>query len=305
MNSLLNPFRRATQIFGIFITNMYVSVVYQNEIYKGMFKSVCVPFLYCHTCPTAGFACPVGVLQHYAAIHHFPFFLIGHLMIIGLLIGRLVCGWACPFGLMQELMYKIKSPKIRKIPKAFSIFPYFTLIVLAIILPYMTTEHWFSKFCPIGSIVAGIPWVAWNPINPSTGNLTIEPGTVGWLYYTKIVLMLVIVSLFIFIKRPFCRFMCPLGLFWSFFNKVSVMKLEIEPGCTHCNACQTKCPEDIKVFEDPNAGDCVRCLDCTDCEHIRVVCALPLDTEKLGKRLRATKTTLWEKGKQLIKKSGM
>jgi ferredoxin-type protein NapH len=286
--NILHPIRRASQAFGLMIANLYISVIFRSEIYKGPLKSVCVPFLYCHACPTANFACPIGTLQHYSAIHKFPFFLIGHLMLIGLLVGRMACGWLCPFGLLQELMYKIKSRKI-VIPKIFSYFPYLVLVFLAILLPFFTTEHWFSKLCPVGTIVAGIPWVLWNPINPTTGDPTILPGTVGLLFAVKIFLLAGFMYLFVVAKRPFCRYICPLGLFWSFFNKVSILKLEVTPTCTKCDRCQDICPEDIKVYEDPNSRECVRCLECTKCEHVKVVCSIPIkptENDKKKSRVR-------------------
>ncbi len=275
LDILLQPIRRASQAFGLMLANLYISVIFRAEIYKGPLKSVCVPFLYCHACPTANFACPIGTLQHYAAIRKFPFFLMGHLMLIGLLIGRMACGWLCPFGLLQEVMYKVKSKKF-EVPKIFSYLPYVVLVGLAILLPFFTTEHWFSKLCPVGTIVAGIPWVGWNPVNPTTGDPTILPGTVGVLFAVKIFLLAGFLYLFVKTKRPFCRFICPLGLFWSFFNKVSILKLEVGEGCNKCNTCKDICPEDIKVYEDPNSRDCIRCLDCTKCEHINVVCSMPL-----------------------------
>ncbi len=280
--NLLHPFRRATQMFGVIMTNIYVNVFASNQIYQGLFKSVCLPFLYCHSCPTAGFACPLGVMQHYSAIHQFPFFLVGHLMIVGLLVGRMVCGWVCPVGLFQEFVYKIKTVKI-EIPRFWGMLPWFLLIVFIIILPFMTTEHWFSKLCPVGTVVAGIPWVLWNPINPSTGTLTIEPGAVGWMFALKLVILAVVLWLFVVSKRPFCQYICPMGLFWSFFNKVSIMKLEVGDGCTGCNACQKKCPEGMKVHEDPNMKDCIRCLECTDCKHVKLVSAIPIGSGHAGK----------------------
>lgn len=270
----VHPFRRATQIFGFLITNVYVSVMGRMELYTGVFKSVCLPFLYCHSCPAAGFACPIGVLQHYMALHRFPFFLIGHLMLIGVLIGRMVCGWVCPVGFLQELLYKIKSAKM-KIPAYFFVLPYIMLIVFAVILPYVTTEHWFSKLCPVGTLTAGIPWVAWNPVNPSTGAPTIEPGTVGTLFIVKLFILAVVLVLFVVVKRPFCRYICPLGLFWGFFNKTSVMRLEVTKECTECDNCRDICPEDINVYKDPNAGDCVRCLECVKCPQVKIVTSLP------------------------------
>jgi polyferredoxin len=220
-------------------------------------------------------------MQHYAAIHSFPFFLVGGLMIVGLLAGRLVCGWICPVGLFQEALYKIKSVKIT-LPRASSILPYTIFIVLIVVLPFITTEHWFSKLCPVGTLTAGIPWVLWNPVDPSTGDLTIEPGTVGFLFAVKLIILGIALWFFVSAKRPFCRYICPMGLFWSFFNKVSIMKVEVDDGCTKCDVCRKKCPEEIRIYEDPNARDCIRCLECTDCKHVKVIGSLPIGAHGAG-----------------------
>ena len=280
--NFLHPFRRATQLFGLMMTNLYVNVVNTNQIYQGLFKSVCLPFLYCHSCPVSPFACPLGVMQHYAAIHQFPFFLVGHLMIVGLLVGRMVCGWICPVGLFQEMMYKIKTVKI-EIHPFWGALPWIMLIVFIIILPFLTAEHWFSKLCPVGTLVAGIPWVLWNPTNPTTGAPTIEPGSVGFLFAVKLIILGVVLWLFVVSKRPFCQFICPMGLFWSFFNKISLLRLDVAGGCKGCNACEKKCPVGKKVYEEANPKDCIRCLECTVCKHVSVGTHLPVGSEPTTK----------------------
>jgi polyferredoxin len=191
-------------------------------------------------------------------------------MLIGVLVGRMVCGWVCPVGLAQELLYKIKSPKV-KLPKELWVLPFIMLIVFAIILPYITTEHWFSKLCPVGTVVAGIPWVIWNPVNPVTGEPTILPGTVGGMFLLKIFILIVVLILVVIAKRPFCKYICPLGLFWGFFNRASIMKLEVLPTCTKCDTCSEICPEGIVVYEEPNSGECVRCMECLKCQHVKLV----------------------------------
>jgi ferredoxin-type protein NapH len=274
--SILSPFRKASQLFGLLMANLHVAVIYESQIYQGVLKSVCLPFLYCHSCPTAVFACPLGVMQYAAGTtHSIPFLLVGGLMIVGLLCGRLLSGWICPVGLFQEVLYKIKSVKIT-LPRDPTFLPYVIFIVLIVVLPFITTEHWFSKLCPVGTLTAGIPWVLWNPVSPSTGDLTIEPGTVGFLFVVKLIILGIALWLFVSAKRPFCRYICPMGLFWSFFNKVSIMKMEVDDGCTKCDVCRKKCPEDIRIYEDPNARDCIRCLECTDCKHVKVIGSLPI-----------------------------
>jgi ferredoxin-type protein NapH len=220
-------------------------------------------------------------MQHYAGIHSFPFLLVGGLMLVGLLFGRLACGWICPVGLFQEFMFKIKSVKIT-LPRVFNVLPYLIFIVLIVVLPFITTEHWFSKLCPVGTLTAGIPWVLWNPVNPSTGELTIEPGTVGFLFAVKLAILAIALWLFVSSKRPFCTYFCPMGVFWSFFNKVSILKMEVGDGCKKCDACQVKCPEDIKIYEDPNTRDCIRCLECTECKNVSAIASLPIKEKNAG-----------------------
>ena len=193
----------------------------------------------------------------------------------------MACGWLCPFGFLQDLLYRVKN-QIKKIPSFFKYMPWVFLIVFSIALPFFTTEHWFSKLCPIGTLVAGIPWVLWNPIDPTTGNPTVAPGSISFIFYIKVLILFGCLAAFVVIKRPFCRFVCPMGLFWSFFNKISLVKLTVGEGCNGgegCKGtfrCQDKCPMDLKVYEDPNSPECVRCLEClATCDNVKVSCAWP------------------------------
>ena len=60
------------------------------------------------------------------------------------------------------------------------------------------------------------------------------------------------------------------------------MKMEVDDGCTKCDVCRKKCPEDIKIYEDPNARDCIRCFECTDCKHIKVIGSVPIRANGAG-----------------------
>src|SRR5574344_896623 len=80
-------------------------------------KNVCVPGLNCYSCPGAIASCPLGSLQNTIANGRFPFFVTGFLMLAGTLLGRMVCAFLCPVGLVQELLYKIPVPKIKRNPK--------------------------------------------------------------------------------------------------------------------------------------------------------------------------------------------
>ena len=261
---------RSTQVCGVLLANAYMSVVSRQTIYTGPLKCTCLPFIYCHACPSSTFSCPMGTLQHYMAVRKFPFELVGHIGLLGLLIGRMACGLLCPFGLVQDVLNRTTGKNIR-LPRALVGVSFLALLLLVLLIPYITSEHWYSKLCPLGTLVAGIPWVTWNPINPETGAPTVAPGSVGLLFVVKVIILVGFLSLFFVVKRPFCKFVCPMGLVLSCFNRVSLLQLQVAPSCNRCGACEKNCPMGHRVYEDPNSRDCIRCLQCTACKHVGVV----------------------------------
>ena len=264
----LAAWRRLSQtIIGLILTNSYVQVIVTKMPYDGPLKGMCVPFLNCHACPFAVFSCPIGMLQHFAAIHRFPFFLLGFFITVGLVVGRAACGWLCPFGLIQDVMYKIKTRKFG-VPKFLNYAKYVILVVLVLILPYLTYEHWFSKLCPFGALIAAIPWVAWNPIDPEFGSKIIEADMIGWFYYLKMLILAFFLIWFILAKRPFCRVACPMGAIWAVFNRVSLLKSRVDASCPDCGQCEAICPMELNVKTEVDSENCIKCMECSECKNI-------------------------------------
>ena len=110
--------RAAVQLASAVFFNGYAAGFFRAEILTGKSKGVCVPVLNCYSCPGALGACPIGALQAVVggADRKFPFYVLGSLMLFGVLLGRLVCGFLCPFGFLQDLISKIPVKKI-KVPK--------------------------------------------------------------------------------------------------------------------------------------------------------------------------------------------
>ena len=81
----------------------------------GLFQlhSICFPVFNCHSCPISVFACPLGVIGQFSGVGLIPLSVIGVVALGGLIAGRLLCGWACPFGLFQDLLYKIPYVKFQ------------------------------------------------------------------------------------------------------------------------------------------------------------------------------------------------
>ena len=260
--------RRATQIFAFFWANSFLNVFLTRRLYKGPLKGTCVPFLNCHGCPTATFGCPIGTIEHYMVIRRFPYEIVGQLGLLGMLVGRMACGWLCPFGLLQDLLFMVTKVEV-KIAQAWRHVRWFVLVGLVILLPWIIGDDIFSKVCPVGILTADLPWILWNPLDPNTGK-PMFASVVVWAIAINLAILVAILVLSTFIKRPFCRVLCPLGHIFSLFNKVSLVRLEVAPGCDHCDACEKVCPVGLKVYEDPNSSECVRCLSCTVCGNVKV-----------------------------------
>lgn len=267
--------RRWFQTLSSLGINIYFPSFFRGEIYQGNIKGVCVPVLNCYSCPSAISACPIGSLQNFFASlkfnlsisqYQFGLYVFGFLGIAGSLGGRIPCGWLCPFGLIQELLYKIPTPKI-PILRILTWLKYAMLVVMVFLLPLLVLDEfglgqtWFCKWvCPAGTLEAGIPLVA---LNENIRN------QVGFLFSWKMAILILFLAWMVFSSRPFCRTSCPLGAIFGLFNRVSLFRMAVdEENCTLCNRCWQDCPVDLKVYESANSPDCIRCLKCvSSCEY--------------------------------------
>ncbi len=254
--------RRIFQGLGAFLPNSYLQGFATAALYQGSLKSVCSPLLNCYACPSALLSCPIGTLQHFMVTGNVPYYGIGTLSVIGASVGRMTCGTLCPFGFLQDLLYKLSAFKHR-IPVWTRYIRYVVLAGLVFLIPYLTHENWFSKLCPMGTLIGGLPWV--------TLNLNVR-SMIRALFWVKIAILLFFITTSAIVKRPFCRAICPLGAIFSLFNKASLVQLAWNPDtCTKCGKCQKICPVDIRPDRNPTNPDCLRCLDCTRCPSLRLV----------------------------------
>ncbi len=254
--------RRFIQVVSALVYNLNVSGFAKGSIYQGTLKGVCVPGLNCYSCPASVASCPLGSLQSAIAnpAGKLPFYITGLLMLFGALFGRMVCSFLCPFGLLQELLYKIPGPKLQKsgATRKLSIMKYVLLIVFVIVLPYalyyvtgIGSPAFCKYICPAGSLEAGIPLVV---MNEDLQN------SIGFLFSWKMSLLAVFILTSVFVYRPFCRFVCPLGALYSFFNRIAVFGVRVdEKVCTGCGACVRFCKMDVKKIND---RECIRCGEC-------------------------------------------
>jgi ferredoxin-type protein NapH len=125
---------------------------------------------HCYSCPLASFACPVGVAANYAAlfpaVFEIPYLLMGVLLLAGITVGSLVCGWACPLGFLQDLPGPLTSRKIA-LPAWTGHIRYVVLVGLVLALPmilgakgipYEEQSVSICRLCPAGALEAGLPY---------------------------------------------------------------------------------------------------------------------------------------------------
>ena len=249
--------RRYTQLMAAVLYNCNFRGFVEGKISKGSLKGVCTPGLNCYSCPGAVAACPLGSLQSALvnARYRFPYYILGTLLLMGLFLGRFICGFLCPVGLLQELLHKLPSPKIRKsrATRVLSHLKYILLAVFVILIPLWKLAPGFCKFiCPAGTFEAGLPLTFKNKF------LRTMTGT---LFSWKVLLLTLSAVLCVVCFRAFCRFLCPLGAIYSFFNPVSLFGVRVDQSlCTHCDACVKSCPMDVTKVRDRECIQCGMCI---------------------------------------------
>ena len=278
LKSLIPSKRRLIQLYSALLFNANIKGFIKGEIFMGASKNLCAPGINCYSCPGAVTACPLGALQAELnrANKSFAFYVVGILVLYGIIAGRTICGWLCPFGFIQELLHKIKTPKLKKnkVTRVFSYLKYVLLVFFVIIIPILygirgVELPGFCKYiCPAGTLEGAFGLLS-NAVNESYLSI------LGPLFTWKFLLFVSITVGSVFMFRFFCRFICPLGAIYGFFNKFSLLGIKLNKDkCTNCGLCVSKCEMDIKQVGD---HECISCGECIS------VCPTKAITFKGGK----------------------
>ena len=264
VSHLLARFRGWIQAGATLLTNIHLPNFLKGGLYQGKGKAICVPGLNCYSCPAASGACPIGSFQAVVGSSKFRFsyYITGFLILLGVLLGRVICGFLCPFGWFQELLHKIPTKKLStKKLKPLTYLKYVVLLVMVVLLPVLVTNQlgmgdpFFCKYlCPQGVLEGAIPL--------SMANAGIR-AALGSLFTWKFIVLLTVIVLSIVFYRPFCKWLCPLGAFYALLNKVSLFQMQVDQSkCVSCGKCAKVCKMDVDVTKSPNHTECIRCGMC-------------------------------------------
>ena len=161
--------------------------------------------------------------------------------------GKVFCGWVCYLGAIQEFLY-IDKIKVLQSERAQKIMKWIRYIALAAILIQLTFTH----------------IILWNKIGPFKVAINLySPNVTGY-----ILLAIVLISS-VFIYRPFCKMICPVGLLHGFVSLIpGASVLGINNTCTGCKTCNTSCHINAITRENRTSKldneECIRCGDCLD-----------------------------------------
>jgi len=261
-----NRFRLFMQALSFAFSNGYIYGFVRGKIYTGQTKKICVPGLNCYSCPGAISSCPIGALQSVFNSTGFKFslYVLGFIGMMGILFGRLICGFLCPFGLMQDLLYKLPIfKKIKNLPghRYLKNLKYAILLIFVVLLPLVIVgpagigDPWFCEYiCPSGTLFGGIPLV--------TANQSLWEAA-GFRFWWKIGLLAFILIIAIKSYRPFCKYLCPLGALYGLANPISLYRYSVNQSlCINCGTCKKICGMDIDASKNPNSSECIRCGKC-------------------------------------------
>ena len=285
-NFIARTKRHFIQLLTALLYNLDFQGIATMTVNRAPSKAVCIPGLHCYSCPGAVGACPIGALQQAlgASTLKLPFYMAGCLLAFGALFGRTICGWACPFGFIQDMLDKLGRllhvPQVRKgaWSRRLGLLKY-VMLALVIVGPVVMlaidgigSPLFCSYVCPAGTL-AGVALVSATPELQSV---------VGMLFGWKTFVLAAIVFGAMAVYRPFCRFLCPLGALYGFFNRFCALRYVVDQSaCTGCNACVQMCRMDVKHVGD---RECIECGECKKaCTHgaIRFSVELP-GSKRLG-----------------------
>jgi ferredoxin-type protein NapH len=179
------------------------------------------------------------------------FFAVNLLFIV--VLGRVLCGFVCPFGLIQDLLDRLRQwLRIDSLRFNEKHYQWISLIKWEILVIFLVINFWGISFCYFCPILGIVPPLA---------------GRVGALSMSGIVAVVIVAGSFL--KRRFWCNICPLGLLIGLFYPVSLVRLRKDcQACTECGACYEACPMGIKsiyterVKTDITTYDCLMCGEC-------------------------------------------
>ncbi len=232
-------------------------------------------WFFCYACPYAVASCPIGIVQHSFVDMRLQglwegmkllLYVVGFMSLLGVLTGRITCGWACPIGFLQDgvdwlrgrILPEPMKTGLRLLDSRWKFLKYSFLIFIPL-TSYVFIDTVYTTYCPVGGITGTIPALIFEGGSwEASSTFGIKLASVGFF--------IVLASLF---SRGWCRFLCPIGAFLALFNGFSFVRFENdEDACVRCGACIDACQMGLRPLDEVQTQECIMCGRCADaCPH--------------------------------------
>jgi polyferredoxin len=229
----------------------------------------------------------------------FPWIALASFLIVGVLIGRALCGWVCPFGFVQDLVGFIRREQIDVSARTHETMVYVKYVVLAMavfigLLFSALASEGITAYSITFGVFAQAPFTALSPSDTLfstvpqaiqsfhfTTSQSVGSSFLSWLsalpplFWVEAVILLLVLIFAVYVPRSWCRYFCPTGAFMAIMNRFSFIGLRREPfKCekSGCRDCVTVCPMRVPIlelqWEKFSHPECIYCMKCSDaCGH--------------------------------------
>ncbi len=226
----------------------------------------------------------------------FPWFAFASFLIVGVLLGKAMCGWVCPFGFVQDLINFIRRRKrefslrghqtmlwVKYGVLAFALFISVTFAATKVMGRSGAYERAIGEFAkapftmlsPAETLFATLPRYLEGFRFALVEKPTLEAiagfVTLPILFWVQLVIMIAVLVFAALIPRGWCRYFCPHGAIMAIMNKFSFIGLRRDPvKCSKggCRLCVEVCPMRVPILDMPwekfSHEECIYCMKCVD-----------------------------------------
>jgi polyferredoxin len=226
----------------------------------------------------------------------FPWLALASFLITGILVGKSLCGWVCPFGFIQDLIGFVKRKKAEISLRTHGTMVYIKYAVLGVTI-FISATFSAAKFLGVHQsyesalgIFVKAPFTAISPAETlfatfpngisNFRNALLEKsfyevlsGITGLppLFWVQLSILVVVLVFAAFVPRSWCKYFCPHGAIMAFLNKFSFLGLKRDlTKCVkgECRQCVEACPMRVRILDLPwekfSDPECIYCLKCAD-----------------------------------------